>query len=322
MNKILVTGGSGSLGTALIKYLLKQPTIEKIVAFARSETGLADLADRLNHPQKLQTMLGDVRDLDRVQEAMCRVDTVIHAAALKRLDAVNHDPLEIMKTNFLGTVNVVRAAALRQVPRVLVISTDKAASPSTRYGLSKAIAEEYAVHANHLGYPRSRIAVARWGNVLGSRGSVVHVWRRQLAAGLPLTLTDERMSRFLLTMDQAVAFVLQALDRMHGGEILIPRLPAVQLVALAEAMAPGAPVKVVGLRGSGEKLAEVLLSADESPRALYDPLGDCYVLEPGFHSWPYQPWQGERLPDGFRYSSLDAPRLSIEQMRTMLTEGP
>ena len=313
--KLLLTGATGSFGGALIRRLLAENRAEKIVAFARSEHRLAALAEALEHPRELSLMVGDVRDAERVDEALVRIDTVAHAAALKRTDAINHDPWEIMRTNFEGTRNVVRAAIARHVPRVLILSSDKASSPVTMYGVSKAAAEFYATHANTWGHPNVRIASVRWGNVMGSTGSVVHIWRRQVARGEPMALTDERMNRFWITMPEAVSFALMALEVMHGGEILIPDLPAARLVDLAEALAPGHPVKLVGPRACGEKLTEALSSDDETPRAARVPeLG--YVMAPTIALWPYRPWHGEAVRSAVRSDGVR--QLSVTELRALL----
>ena len=318
--KLLLTGASGSFGTALLAHVFRHGLAEKVIAYARGEHRLAELAERLGHPPELRLMVGDVRDPERVHEAMGRIDTVIHAAAMKRVDVISHDPLEIMKTNFLGTVNVVRAAVQRNVPRVLLISSDKACAPSTRYGLSKAAAEEYAVHANAQGHPQVRISAVRYGNVAGSQGSVIPFWRRLLAAGQPIPLTDARMTRFWLTMPEAIDFVLGALRDMRGGEVFIPRLRAARMVALAEAMgATSGQRRIIGPRGGGEKLHETLLSEDESGRAVWS--AERFILEPAFRPWPYDSWAGQRLAPGFRWRSDEAPQMAVEELRMLVRQS-
>ena len=314
--KLLVTGASGSLGTALLVDTFARGAAEKVVAFARGEHRLAELAERLGHPPGLQLMVGDVRDADRVEDALGRIDTVIHAAALKRLDVVNHDPREIMETNYQGALNVIRAAVRRNVPRVLFISTDKACCPVTPYGVSKLAAEFYAIAANGRGWPQTRIACVRYGNVLGSQGSVLPLWRQQLARGEPLTITDERMTRFWITMPQALNVIRRALGTMRGGEVFIPVLSAGRVLDLAEALGgKEVPVKIIGTRAGGEKLHETLLSEDESPRAACD--GERFILEPAHTSWSYQRWHGPRAVGG-AYRSDQAPRMSVEALRTMI----
>ena len=284
------------------------------------------MADAFHHDPRLGFILGDVRDPQRIHDALYRIDTVVNCAALKRVDRVTHDPREIFKTNIAGTQNVVQAAIERGIARVLVISSDKGCQPANPYGVSKAAAEAITIQANHFGMPRTRLACVRYGNVSSSTGSVVPVWRRQSAAGEPLTLTDERMVRFWMTVDQAVQFVLGGLAAMRGGEVLVPRLPSMRLTDLAEAVAPGHPIKITGLRVGGEKLSEALLSEDESPRAVAVPrLGPydrpAFVIEPSYMTWDRELWRGEMLPEGFRYTSAEnTDRLTVEQIRSTLPD--
>ena len=316
--KILLTGASGSFGTAFLAHIFREGLAEKVVAFARGEHRLAELAERLGHPAGLHLMVGDVRDPGRIEDAMSRVDTVIHAAALKRVDAVN-SPEEIYKTNVTGTINVIRSAVRRNVPRVLVISSDKACEPSTAYGASKLAAELYAVWANTIGQPQCRVSVVRWGNVLGSQGSVIHAWRRQAARGGPITLTDPEMVRFWLTMPTAVAFALWALRSMQGGEVFVPRLTSMTLADLAEAFAPRYLKTITGIRVAGEKRAEVLVSEDEARRTALAPGG--YIINPVRPSWPYTPRPGVPLKEAYR-SDTNPDRVSIEAMRGWLAGVP
>lgn len=317
--RLLFTGASGSLGTAFLADLFCRGLAEKVVAFARGEHRLAELAEHLGHPPELRLMVGDVRDADRVEDALGRVDTVIHAAALKRLDVVNHDPREIMETNYQGALNVIRAAVRRNVPRVLFISSDKACCPVTPYGVSKLAAEFYAVAANARGWPTTRIACVRYGNVLDSQGSVLSLWRKQLQRGESLTITDERMTRFWVTMSQAVAFIHRALIDMRGGEVFIPILSAGRVLDLAEAVGgKDVAVKIVGVRAGGEKLHEVLLSEDESCRAVDD--DDRAILEPAHTPWPYPRWN-RPAATGYVWRSDRAERLSVEALRAMINDS-
>lgn len=321
MSRILLTGASGSFGTAFLTHVFRHGLVDKAVAFARGEHRLAELAERLGHPPGLKLMVGDVRDPERIQEALDRVDTVICAAALKRVDVVNHDPREIMATNYQGTLNTIRAAVRRNVPRVLMVSSDKGCQAATIYGASKFAAECYAVHANAVGHPQSRVSVVRYGNVVASEGSVIPLWRAQRARGEPLTLTDERMTRFWISMPDAIGFVLQSLGDMHGGEVFIPKLRAGRIVDLAEAIGGrDVPLKIVGARGGGEKLHETLLSEDEAGRAV--DLGSRFVLEPAFRPWPYVPWRGRSLPVGFRWRSDEAPRMGVSELVSLLFAVP
>lgn len=315
--KVLVTGGTGSFGTAFARHVLGKGLAEKVVAYARGEHAHAALREALGHPPELQCLVGDVRDPRRLDDAMHRVDTVIHAAALKRVDEA--DPHELMRTNYEGTVHVITAALGHRVPRVILLSSDKAVEPVLAYGVSKAAAEHYAVWANRYGHPQTRISVIRYGNVLASQGSVVPLWRRQVAAGEPLTVTDPEATRFWLTLGDAVGLVLSVRDLMRGGEIFVPVLQAASLGDLAAAVAPGRPINAVGLR-PGEKRHEALVAADEARRAVVADSG-LIVVEPAYGGWPREAWRGPRLGEGFRLTSDEAGRLTVEELRLMLGEG-
>lgn len=316
--KIAIFGGSGSLGSALIRRLLADRLAEKIVIFSRDEHRQDRLAEALGHPPEAKWMLGDVRDRDRVDEALARVDTVVHAAAIKHVDLVGSNPEEIFKTNFTGTLHVVNCAVKRNVRRVLVISSDKACG-QTAYGLSKAAAEAQTIWANTPGQPQGKYACVRWGNVLGSRGSVVPLWRRQRDRGEPLTLTDEQMTRFWITMDEAVGFTLRALETMRGGEIMVPPTASMRLVDLAEALAPGHPIKVTGMRPGGERLHETLITEDEVGRTVVVP-GLGYVIEPALSGWPRSPWAGTPWGGGAYRSDTNPDWWTVNAMRTALKD--
>ena len=322
MAKVLITGGTGYLGVALTKRLLGDPRTEKVLLLSRSEHRQAEVAEAFGPAPRLGFILGDVRDHQRIHDALYRIDTVVHCAALKRVDRVTHDPGEIMKTNVLGTANVVRACVERGIGRVLVVSSDKCSGPSTEYGCTKLLAEFIAVHANHFGMPRTRIAVARYGNVAGSTGSVIPVWRQQAAAGLPLTITDPLMSRFWWAVREAVDFVLFCLTAMRGGEILIPKLRAMSISALADLVAPGHHRKTIGPRLGGEKRAEMLFSEDEAARVVEVANGHApfFVLEPTYQTWQRPTWKGRPVPAGQAYRSDTAPQLTAGEMQAMLAE--
>ena len=322
--KVLVTGGAGSFGQAFVRAVL--PTAERVVVYSRDEGKHARFAEALQAPpEKIRFFLGDVRDRDRLEEAMWRCDIVVHAAALKRIDAVSYDPLETLRTNVLGTVNVVDAAVRAGVQRVLVLSSDKAADPSTFYGVTKLAAEFYAVQANAHAKPRgTAISCVRWGNVLGSRGSVVHVWRRQAAAGAPLTVTDPDCTRFWITLPQAVAFVLESLEVMRGGEVFVPQLPSMGLRDLAAVLAPGHPLTVVGLRPGGEKRHETLVTAEEMRRTVA--LDGRFIIEPTHMRWARPLWSQEAqaahpLAGAYR-SDTNVEWLGFVGMRKLLAELP
>ena len=286
--RVLVTGGAGSFGQAFVRTVL--PEADRVVVFSRDEGKHARFAETLQAPpEKMRFFLGDVRDQERLEEAMYRIDTVVHAAALKRTDAVSYDPVETIYTNVLGTLNVIRAAVAAGVGRVLVISSDKAADPSTLYGVTKLAAEFAAIQANAHSLPRgTSVACVRYGNIVGSRGSVIHLWGRQAAAGEPLTVTDPDCTRFWMTLEQAVAFVRSSLDLMRGGEVFVPRLPSMRLGDLAEVVAPGHRVKIVGMRAGGEKRHETLVTVAEMARTTL--AHDRFIIEPVLQTWTRRSW--------------------------------
>lgn len=315
--RILVTGGTGSLGHALVRYFLRE-TDDRLVVFSRDELKQSKMRELIPDP-RVDFRLGDVRDQARLKMAFYGVGAVIHAAALKRVDAVAGDPVEVFKTNVLGTWNVLQAALDANVPRVLVISSDKACHATNVYGASKFAAEGLTVSFNTYGWPQGTTAsVVRYGNVLGSRGSVVHLWRKQD----PLQVTAAGMTRFVITLGQAAGLVHAALDAMDGGEIFVPRLPAALMTDLAEAVNPGAARVFTGLRPGGEKLHETLLTEEEADRSR--DLGDnVSIVTPHLTPWTETPyWLDEpRTTDGERRSDT-AKKLSVEQLRELLKTVP
>ena len=326
--RCLITGGTGYFGRALARRLLDDGS-ERIVLYSRSESRQAELAEQFVHYGAARFFLGDVRDRERLEEAMWGCDVVVHAAALKRVDAVAYDPGEVRKTNILGSACVLAAAISVGVKRVLMISSDKAVSPQNAYGVSKAQMEHEAIAMNAIGYPRgTRISCTRWGNVVGSTGSIVGIWRNQLRRGQPLTITNPMMTRFIVTLPQAITFCLAALADMEGGEIFVPQLPATRIDALARAVsiqylkrdADDLQTIVTGLRPGGEKIHEALLSSEEPQRAYQ--VGDRIIILPSHHSWRGT-WEipGERVAGPY---TSDAPVrwLSIDEMVAMLEEVP
>ena len=317
----LVTGGTGSFGQAYVRHLLALGC-KRIVVLSRDELKQAKMSEALGQPERVRFYLGDVRDEDRLRIAFQGVDVVVHAAALKRVDRVASDTEEIVKTNIAGTQNVLRAALRAGVGRVLFVSSDKGCRPTNVYGVSKAMAEFNTIGWNAYSVPRSlRCSVVRYGNVLGSRGSVIHLWRQAVREGRPIPLTDERMTRFWITLDWASKFVDQALEAMRGGEIFVPGLPATRMVDLAEALAPGHPRTIIGLRAGGEKLHEELMTDEEMRRSrINHPWG--YVIPPHLHSWAADwsdlPAQGMAFP----YRSDCVPRISVAQIARMLKAVP
>jgi len=297
---VLVTGGTGSFGRKFVEVVLKDYRPKKLIILSRDEHKQSEMRERFPHPE-LRFFLGDVRDISRLLRAFDGVDLVVHAAALKQIPTLEYNPFEAVKTNIIGTQNVVEAAVEREVAKVVVISTDKAVNPISLYGATKLCAEKISVDANaYSGQRRTRIACVRYGNVVGSRGSVVPLFMEQCKTGV-LTITDKRMTRFWMTIEQGVRFVIRSIELMQGGEIFVPRIPSMRITDLAQAIGPGCKLKVVGIR-PGEKLHEVLLTEDESSRA--KAFDDFFVVEPGHLIKDNMRWsKGKPLPEGFRYTS-------------------
>jgi UDP-N-acetylglucosamine 4,6-dehydratase/5-epimerase len=275
---ILITGGTGSFGSGCVRTLLERCNPRRLVIYSRDELKQFEMAQAFS-ASCMRYFLGDVRDRERLVQAMRGVDYVIHAAALKQVPAAEYNPMECVKTNIHGAENVIHAALVNNVERVIALSTDKAANPINLYGATKLVSDKLFTAANNLaGGHQTRFAVVRYGNVVGSRGSVVPYFRKQITSGCDhLPITDERMTRFWITLQQGVDFVLKSFARMHGGEIFVPKIPSVRIVELARAMAPHLPHRIVGIR-PGEKLHEVMCPADAAHLTLEFP--DCYVIQP------------------------------------------
>ena len=317
--RVAITGASGSLGRALMRRLTGAGA-DRIVAFSRDEARRAALlADFGWHPG-VRVFAGDVRDAERLPDIFHGCDTVIHAAARKVVSAHPDEPREMLLTNVLGTMNVIAAARAAGVRRLLFISSDKGVEANNVYGTTKSLAEYLVISGNAQSFPTGlRMSVARYGNVLASRGSVLEAWRRQVAAGLPLQLSDARMTRFWLTLGDAADIVMRALADLRGGEIFVPKLSAAPLTRLAEALVAEPAYEMTGIRPGGEKLHESLLSESEVRRAR-DRNG-FYVVPPfqGEHMWDQQPWLGEPVPADLLYrSDVWHRQLSVEQMREMV----
>jgi UDP-N-acetylglucosamine 4,6-dehydratase len=322
---VLVTGGTGSFGRAFVRCVLDRYKPRKIIVFSRDEMKQADMAQEFNPKQfpVMRYFLGDVRDADRLEMAMRDVDYVIHAAAMKSVPAAEYNPFECIHTNVMGAENIVRSALRTNVKKVIALSTDKAANPINIYGASKLASDKTFIAANSLaGEDGSRFAIVRYGNVLGSRGSVVPLFQRLIGGGATaLPITDTRMTRFWITLDQGVNFVLSSLELMTFGEIFVPKLPSMKITALALAMAPDLGHENVGIR-PGEKLHEVLITEDDS-RMTYE-LADRYVIAPAFLQWGGLSQGGElqSVAEGFRYTSDgNAEWMDADDLRRMLGGG-
>ncbi|HEY2795033.1 MAG TPA: UDP-N-acetylglucosamine 4,6-dehydratase (inverting) [Micromonosporaceae bacterium] len=317
-SEILVTGGTGSFGKAFIRHLLDDHDPARVVIFSRDELKQYEARQLFADDPRLRWFIGDVRDQFRLTRAMHQVDYVVHAAALKQVDTAEYNPFEFVKTNIQGSQNVIDVCIDAGVEKVVALSTDKASSPINLYGATKLVADKLFVSANHYAADHNtRLAVVRYGNVMGSRGSVIPFFRKLAAEGKSLPITDKQMTRFWISLDQAVQFVIDSFEMMQGGELYVPRIPSMRIVDLAEAVAPGSPIHEIGVR-PGEKLHEEMISEEEGSRALR--LGDRYVLQPTIATWGYQPpLHGEPVPAQFSYrSNTNDLWYSLEDLRAML----
>ena len=319
---VLITGGTGSFGTKLAEILLERHDPDAIRIYSRDELKQSELRRRLaDDDSRMRYLIGDVRDLARLTRAMRGVDVVVHAAALKQVPACEYNPFEAVQTNVVGAENVVSAAIENDVPLTISLSSDKAVNPVNLYGATKLCAEKIITQGNaYSGDSAARFASVRYGNVVGSRGSVIPLFKAQLPSGV-LTITDERMTRFWITLEQAVDFVLESLGLMGGGEVFVPRIPSMRVTDIAKALAPEAERRIIGIR-PGEKLHEVLLTEDESRHSLETDNG--YVILPEHVSWPLREVEnGIEPPPEFRYSSDgNAHWLGIDELREMASTLP
>ncbi len=297
---VLITGGTGSFGKAFVSRLLKEDQISKLVIFSRDELKQFEMAETIKS-SKVRFFLGDVRDYQRLLQATDGIDVIVHAAAMKQIPAAEYNPMEAIKTNILGAENIVNAAIRNGVQRVLALSTDKAANPANLYGATKLCSDRLMVAGNTLaGKHLTRFACVRYGNVLGSRGSVIPFFLEKAKAG-SIPITDERMTRFWLTIEQGVQFVLDSLERMHGGEIFVPKIPSFKVTDVARVVCPGVPTHVIGIR-PGEKLHEVMITEDDSYNTVESE--DYYaVLSPTLKASGIYASKSTPVDEGFRFSS-------------------
>jgi UDP-N-acetylglucosamine 4,6-dehydratase len=317
---VLVTGGTGSFGKKFVEIMLREYHPKRLVIFSRDELKQHDMRASGFDDASLRYFIGDVRDPGRLQRALGGVTVVVHAAALKQVPACEYNPFEAIQTNIMGGRNVIDAAIDQGVQRIVALSTDKAVNPINLYGATKLCAEKMFVQANaYAGAQETRFSCARYGNVVGSRGSVIPVFLEQRKRGR-ITITDPRMTRFWLTLEQGARFVVRAIEQMHGGEIFVPKIPSMRLVDLAEAVAPGCAVEYIGIR-PGEKLHEVLLSEDEARDTVE--LDEMYIIQPSHPWWKKGNWvQARELPQGFRYTSdRNEQWLTNEQLQELIEPG-
>lgn len=320
---VLVTGGTGSFGKKFIRVLFQRYQPKRVVVFSRDELKQFEMQQEFTEPE-MRFFIGDVRDRDRLVQAMRGIDFVVHAAALKQVPAAEYNPTECIKTNIHGAENVIFAALENGVEKVIALSTDKAANPINLYGATKLVSDKLFVAANNIaGGHDTRFAVVRYGNVVGSRGSVVPFFQKLIADGASeLPITDMRITRFWITLQEGVEFVLRSFERMNGGEIFVPKIPSVRLPELAQAMAPDLPTRVVGIR-PGEKLHEIMCPRDDSHLTI--DYADHFVIRPAINFAFPNDYQtnavgavGKPVEQGFEYSSGENPHfLTVEELKDL-----
>ena len=317
---ILITGGTGSFGSKCIETLLLKYTPRKVIVYSRDEFKQSELAKKFPDTEYgcMRYFIGDVRDLDRLNSVMKDVDYVIHAAAMKQIPSCESNPYETIKTNIIGSHNVITSAIANGVRKVVALSTDKAANPINLYGATKLCSDKLFIAANPAGQGRTLLSIVRYGNVLGSRGSVIPLFKEQKKDGV-VTITDKRMTRFWITLEQGVSFVLWCLDHMYGGETFIPKIPSMSIMDLKEAICPECSIKEIGVR-PGEKLHEIMIPGEISDDVLE--FDNFYVVLPSLRSWYGTVMYGGKLVGkGFEYSSYTNPwKLSIDEMRRYIID--
>lgn len=317
-SSILITGGTGSFGKAFIREVLDRHDPRRLVIFSRDELKQYEVRRQFGDDPRLRWFIGDIRDRQRLDRAMRGVDHVVHAAALKQVDTAEYNPFEFVQTNVNGSQNVIDAAIDAGVKKVVALSTDKASSPINLYGATKLCADRMFVSGNHYAAAYdTRFSVVRYGNVMGSRGSVIPVFRALAEKGESLPITDLRMTRFWITLPQAVQFVLDSFEMMTGGELYVPRIPSMKVTDLAQAIAPGSPMHEIGIR-PGEKLHEEMIAPDDSRRTVR--LADRYVVMPYVSGWGYEaPEDGVPVEDGWTYrSDSNDLWLGTDELRDMV----
>ncbi len=313
---ILITGGAGSFGQKFVELVLKEHNPRSVRVYDHSEGAGVELERRFNDP-RLRFFVGDVRDQARLHRAMYKVDVVVHAAALKHVPVCEYDPIEAVKTNINGAIRVIDAAIDNRVEKVMNISTDKAVHPINLYGATKMVAEKLFVQGNSYAVPQGvKLSCARYGNVIASSGSVIPLFREQKQRG-EITITDERMTRFWMTIEQGVRFVMKSIENMEGGEIFVPKMPSMKITDLADVVAPGVPRRFVGAR-PGEKIHEELVTAEEARHA--KGFTEYFVIEPEFSFWDTEKFKdGNTLPESFSYrSDTNTEWITKEEMAAIL----
>ncbi len=314
---VLITGGTGSFGRKFVEIILKKYKVEKLIIFSRDELKQAEMRSEFGQDARMRFFIGDIRDQNRLYRAFDQVDIVIHAAALKRVPECEYNPFEAIKTNILGAENIINAAIDRGVKRIIALSTDKAANPVNLYGATKLCSDKLFIAGNsYVGKKDTRFSVVRYGNVMASRGSVIPFFQQQKRAGI-IPITDPRMTRFWITLEQGVGMVLTALQKMEGGEIFVPKIPSMKITDLAKAIAPDCKHEVIGIR-PGEKLHEVLITKADARHTL--DFNDFYIILPEYNWWnATNHREGKSINVDFEYSSDQNEQwLSIEEMQKII----
>ena len=315
---ILLTGGSGSFGNKFAEIILNEYEPDSIRIFSRGEKKQLDMKNKFND-DRLRFFIGDVRDKDRLHRAMYDVDVVVHAAALKQVPTCEYNPIEAVRTNVDGCINIIDTAIDNSIDRVMAISTDKAVHPVNLYGATKMTAEKLFIQGNtYSGFVGTKFSCVRYGNVIGSRGSVIPLFLEQKKNGI-ITITDEKMTRFWITLEQGVRFVIDCINRMKGGEIFVPKIPTMKIIGLADAIAPKAEKKIIGIR-PGEKIHELLLTEDEAKHSRE--FDTYFIIEPEHSFWSKKKLKtGKKLPEGFEYTSENNDKwLTKENLRKIIKE--
>jgi len=320
---VLITGGTGSFGKKFCQVVLdKYPDINRLIVFSRDELKQYEMAQQFDYHPKLRFFIGDVRDKERLYRALDGVDYVVHAAALKQVPAAEYNPIEAIKTNIGGAENVINVAIDMRIKKVIALSTDKACNPINLYGATKLCSDKLFIAGNaYAGGNETRFAVVRYGNVVGSRGSVIPFFLKCREKG-KIPITDPRMTRFWITLEQGVNFVLKCFERMKGGELFVPKIPSMNIMDLAKAVAPECEIEIIGIR-PGEKLHEYMISEEDARNTVeYD---DYFVIQPEFIWWDKKTYLnqngGKKLPEGFSYNSQNNSKwLTVPEMQEMIKE--
>jgi len=315
-SSVLVTGGTGSFGKRFVATLLANSNVRKVIVFSRDELKQHEMAHQYKSEERIRFLIGDVRDEKRLSRAFHRVDYVVHAAAMKQVPAAEYNPIEAIRTNINGAENIINAALDAGVKKVVALSTDKASSPVNLYGATKLVSDKLFVAGNtYSGGTGTRFSVVRYGNVVGSRGSVVPFFKQIASSGV-IPITDDRMTRFWITLDQGVEFVMNSFKHMKGGEIFVPKIPSMRVTDLAKVIAPNARIEIIGIR-PGEKIHEEMISVHDSRRTR--DMGEYYTLQPEFDWWPGEVAGGSSVGEDFCYSSdLNTQWLTEQELRDMV----